>query len=110
MFGSHRRDLKDAHAAHVRALEKLVTFMADEIDYLRAKVAGYPHIPASVPSLNPSGQPPATGGNMYLSEEEEDALALHLNDYLGPGDLAALRDDLGLDITGIELPPLEPDE
>lgn len=83
---------------------KLVEMLAEQVDYLRAKLDGHAYVPASVPSVNPSKQPePLPGHPMYLSEEEEDLLALRLNDYLDDGDLDELR-------TQLNLPSLEPDE
>lgn len=104
MLGSHRRDLKDAHAEHVKALMKLVEMLAEQVDYLRAKLDGHPHISPSAPASNPSAQPePLAGHPMYLSEEEEDLLALRVNDYITDPDLEELR-------TQLNLPSLEPDE
>lgn len=104
LFASHRRDLKDAHEAHVKALMKLVEMLAEQVDYLRAKLDGHPHIPVTRPALNPSSLPePVAGHPLYLSEEEEDMLALQLNDHITDLDLENLR-------TQLNLPALEPDE
>lgn len=83
---------------------KLVEMLAEQVDYLRAKLDGHPHIPATRPALNPSEQPPMQAGHpLFLSDEEEDMLALRLNDYITDPDLEELRAQLNL-------PSLEPDE
>jgi hypothetical protein len=104
LFASHRRDLKEAHEQHVKALMKLVEMLAEQVDYLRAKLDGHPHIPASAPSANPSGLPaPQPGRPLFLSEEEEDLMALRINEYIDDQDLAELQSQLNL-------PSLEADE
>ena len=68
-------DLKDAHEREVKQLMRLVDALAEQIEYLRAQM-GRPNMAREL-GLNPSKQPVVMEGSMpYLSEEEEDLLAL----------------------------------
>lgn len=106
MFGSHRRDLKEAHDRHVRDLYKLVDVLAEQVDYLRAQLNGVGYIKPGTPAANPTHQPVAEPGQpMFLSEEEEELMALRLHDHISEYDLENLRAELDL-----RVPLLEADE
>lgn len=99
MFRPHRADLKEAHEKHVESLMKLVEMLADQVDYLRAVIAQRPYVnPATVQALNPSSlEPVVPGGPSYLTEEEEDILALREFDHISDADVEHLREQLGLE-------------
>lgn len=81
-----------------------VRILADQVDFLRYMLTQVPHMS---PVLQEAmGQPlPAVddGFRPYMSEEEEELLALRLNDHISEQDLAALAEEL-------QLPSLEADE
>jgi len=97
MFSRHRNDLKEAHAAEVAALKMAIQVLADQIDWLRYQLAKEPYIAPSTPAANPTGQPETDPGvRAYLSEEEEEALALHLNGHINEQELRSIQEELGL--------------
>lgn len=97
MFSRHRDDLKEAQAQTIKALQDSIIILADQVEYLRAQVDGRPHVYSGTPSVNPSAQPAVEDGfPKYLSEEEEELLALRLNDHINDLELEQLRADLRL--------------
>ena len=105
----HRADLKEAHAAEVKAMRDTILVQADMIDYFRAKLDGHAYVPSRTPALNPTNQPPAEPGERkWLSEEEEELLALSLNGHISDIELAKLQEGLGM--PGIRLAPSLPDD
>ncbi len=111
MFNRHRQDLKEAHEAVVKAMRDTILVQADMIDYLRSKADGHAYVPMRTPALNPSNQPvadPDPGSRKWLSEEEEELLALQLNGHISELELARLQEGLGM--PGIHLAPDPPDE
>lgn len=95
----HRADLKEAHSAEVRAMRDTILVQADIIDYLRAKLDGHAYVSQRTMAINPTHQPPADpaqGSKKWLSEEEEEILALNLNGHISDLELAHLQDELGL--------------
>lgn len=109
MLGTHRRDLKESHAETIRQMERMIVLLSDEVDYLRHLLDQKAYIRPSTPAANPSGLVPAEPGQkLWLSEEEEDILALRLNDYLDDSDLRDLESLTGAPIR--LAPELEPDE
>jgi type I site-specific restriction endonuclease len=112
MFSSHRRDLKEAHAKHVEALEKLAIVLSDQVDWLRWQLSQKAHVS---PPLFPKEEEEQThakeqAARKWLSEEEEDILALRMNDYLTDADLQELEADLGIPLKVVPVHDLEPDE
>lgn len=105
----HRADLKEAHAGEIKAMRDTILVQADMIDYLRSKLDGHAYVPQRTPALNPTAQPPAEPGERkWLSEEEEELMALRLNGHISELELAQLQDRLGM--PGIHLAPSLPDD
>lgn len=103
MFDRHRSDLKESHALTVKSLQDTILILVDQVEYLRAQLDGRAHVSQARPAVNPSQQPPAAPGlTPYLSEEEEDLLALNLSGHISDQELAELREQL-------HMPQLEPD-
>ena len=97
MFRLHRADLKEAHAAEVKALKLTIEALAEQVEYLRAKLDGHGFVSARVPPANPTGQAEAeVGWPKWMSEEEEDLLALNLNNHITDLELQELRSQLGM--------------
>jgi hypothetical protein len=86
-------DLKEAHEARVRELMRLVDALAEQVEYLRAQL-GRPFA-AKHPGLNPTNQPlvvhEMADVPLHVSEEEEDARALHETGPLDYWELEALK-------------------
>lgn len=100
-------DLKEAHAQEVRALNKVIEALAEQIEYLRATF-GRPHLPSAKGTPGLSWPPPELldlvsddeGGNdlprQYLNEDEEDLIALRENGLISDEELAAVQATLRL--------------
>jgi hypothetical protein len=94
MFRSHRNDLIEARDREVAALKLLVDSLAEQIDYLRS-LMGQPNLTRATSALPRELQGPdlAPGFANYLSEEEEDLIALqeagHINELELEQQLAA---------------------
>lgn len=100
MFANHRRDLKEAHAETIKQMERMIVALSDEIDYLRHLLDDRAYVRPSTPAANPSALLPATPGEkLYLSEEEEEALALKMNGYIDEADWGEIESQLGVEIT-----------
>lgn len=103
MFARHRKDLIDAQERTIKAMQDSIMILVDQVEYLRAQVDGKPHVSMARVAVNPTNQPPAEEGfKKYLSEEEEEAMALHLNGHISDAELADLR-------MQFNMPSLEPD-
>lgn len=107
MFASHRRDLIDAQAKESAALKMVITVLADQVEFLRFQLTQRPHMSASLHAVA-EGAPPAEdpreeGRKMYLSEQEEEILALNLEGHLTGIDLDRLASEF-------DLPSLEASE
>lgn len=85
MFGRHRRDLLEARDREVAALKLVIEALSEQIDYLRI-VMGQPNLSRATSLLPAEEQNPelVEGLHAYLSDEEEDLIALrdagHIND------------------------------
>lgn len=94
LYEARIADLKEAHEARVRELMRLTDALAEQVEYLRAQI-GRPFIAAKHPGLNPSEQLEVPLGvsdfPLHVSEEEEDALALHEAGSLDAWELEALK-------------------
>lgn len=105
----HRADLKEAHEQIVKAMRDTILVQADMIDYLRAKVDGHAYVPARTVAVNPTDQISAEPGERkWLTEEEEELMALELNGHISPLELAQLQERLNM--PGIALAPSLPDD
>lgn len=111
----HREDLKEAQQQTIAAMRDTILVQADMIDYLRAKLEGHGYVPQRTTAINPASQPSAdrTPGDpespkKWLSEEEEELLALNLNGHLSDLELASLQQELGL--PGLTSVPSLPDD
>jgi hypothetical protein len=87
-------DLKEANEANRRDLLKLVDMLAEQIEWLRMS-QGRPNVARMVP-INPTAQPVFESGQPFLSEEEEDILALHENGHISDVQLRDLQEALSL--------------
>jgi len=107
LYEARIADLKEAHAAEVRALDKVIDSLAEQIEYLRATF-GKPHITPSTPTtpglawqgegLTDLGFDPEELQELasrHLSEEEEDLLALRENGLLSSEEYRVARERLG---------------
>lgn len=87
-------DLKEAYAEERRALNKVIDALAEQVEYLRATF-GRPHIAGlpSTPGLAWQGlvepEDDVEGHKLFLSEEEEDLLALRESGLLTKNELEA---------------------
>ena len=101
-------DLNEAHAARVRDLGKLIDVLAEQVEYLRATF-GRPHIASrpTTPGLAWPDKDPypitAETAKRFLSEEEEDILALRENDLISQAEAerlaAALQANIGAPVS-----------
>ena len=116
MFRRHRDDLLAAQENERRAKDQVITVLADQVEWLRWQLNDKAHMspalhelhtqerpqfptPEDIPGFDPDFKP-------YLSEEEEELLALNLNQHISDAELAALREEIG---KVIPFPNLEPD-
>lgn len=101
MFGfknQHRADLIEAQEKTLKAQKMVIDVLAEQVEWLRYQLSGMPHVGSTTAGLNPTDQPVAeVAGRKYLSEEEEDLLALRLNEHITDEDLRALSSELGID-------------
>lgn len=85
-------DLKEAYAEERRALNKVIDALAEQVEYLRATF-GRPHLAGrpSTPGLSWQGavESEVEGHKLFMSEEEEDLLALHESGLLAKHELEA---------------------
>lgn len=108
MFRKHRDDLLDAMERERAAWKMVVTVLADQVEFLRYQVTQTPHMSAALHTLtDPAAVPPpvADGFRPYLTEDEEELLALRINDHIDEVELRKLAEELD-----IPVPSLEPDE
>lgn len=86
-------DLKEAHAGEVRALNKVIEALAEQVEFLRIQLHLAPPQRGPAPDLagSPMAMPDAP---LFLSEEEEEALALHEMGQLSDADLARVQEAL----------------
>ena len=97
MFNRHRQDLKEAQEQTIKAMRDTILIQADMIDYLRSKADGHAFVSTRTPALNPSQMVPAEmDGPKWLTEEEEEILALNLQGRISDHELQKLQADLGL--------------
>jgi hypothetical protein len=97
MRDKHRDDVLRLHEEVTKAMRDTILVQADLIDYMRATADGHAYVPSRTPALNPTQQPPAEpGGRKWLTEEEEEILALNLNGHISDLELAKLQQDLGM--------------
>lgn len=99
LYRKQIEELKEAHEREIRQVVRLADVLAEQVDYLRGQL-GRPNM-TRVASANPTGQPPLQSGEPgWMSEEEEDILALkefgHLNEYEAEQLAEQVRVDLGL--------------
>lgn len=93
LHAAHIADLKDAHAGEIRALNKVIEALAEQVEYLRLQLHMAPRNQEPIPDL--ASSPMATDGfPLYLSEEEEEALALRAEGKLSDADLARVQEAL----------------
>lgn len=97
MRDKHREDVLAMHEAVAKAMRDTLLVQADVIDYLRSKLDGHAYVPSRTPAVNPTEQIPADPGERkWLTEEEEELLALRLNGHINDVELANLQESLGM--------------
>ncbi len=90
------------------AHNKVIQVLVDEVEFLRYLLLNRPHMHPLNPAMAPAeGDAPAPDRPMWLSEEEEDILALRLADHISQTDVDALESELGLHIDADYLEPSE---
>jgi hypothetical protein len=116
VFRRHRDDLLAAQENERIAMNKVITVLADQVEWLRWQLNKTPHMslalhelhqqtgpvmptPQSLPGFDPDFKP-------YMSEEEEELLALRINEHINDQELEALRGEVA---KVIPLASLEPD-
>lgn len=84
MFGRHRRDLLEARDREVAALKLVIEALSEQIDYLRV-LMGQPNLSRAKSVLPVTEQSPelVEGLKAYLSDEEEDLIALRDAGHIG---------------------------
>lgn len=104
----HREDLLAAQENERKALNMVITVLADQIEWLRWQHDKAPHFSTAMRGLTSEQLAPADEPdfNPFMSEEEEELLALRLNDHINDQELQTLREEVG---KVIPLPRLEPD-
>jgi len=109
MFRKHRDDLLDAMERERAAWKMVVTVLADQVEFLRYQVTQTPHMS---PALRDLAEQPTMGAvpvddgfRPYLTEDEEELLALRINDHVSEVELRKLAEELD-----IPVPSLEADE
>jgi hypothetical protein len=109
MFRRHRDDLLSAQENERRAKDQVITVLADQVEYLRYLVSQQPHMSPALRgvTLETPEAPEADGFRPWMSEEEEEMLALNLNEHITDADLEALRGEVA---HVIPLPRLEADD
>ena len=74
-----------------------IDVLAEQVEWLRWQLTQTPHMSQVLRPENPAAQPePEAGFPLFLSEEEEDLLALRLNEHITESDLEAIRGELRL--------------
>jgi hypothetical protein len=95
-------DLKDSREREVKALRLAIDILVDQVDYLRAQVAGQAFISARTPGANPSALPLMRDGTApHMSEEEEELRALHESGHISAHELRELEAELGLHLDAL---------
>lgn len=86
----------------------VVTVLADQVEFLRYMATQTPHMSAALRNIttDPASTPPVDDGfRPYLTEDEEELLALRINDHIDEVELRRLAEELE-----IPVPSLEADE
>lgn len=74
-----------------------IDVLAEQVEWLRWQLTQTPHMSQVLRDENPTEQPLVEDGfPKYLSEEEEDLLAMRLNDHLTESDVEQIRAELRL--------------
>lgn len=115
MFRRHRDDLIASFEREREAMQQSIRILADQVDYLRYQVAvsgqgGGAHMSPVLEELKGNDfnlTADDDGFRPYMTEEEEELLAMRLNDLITEQDLREIQEDLA---PVIKLPTLEPDE
>lgn len=90
------------------AWKMVVTVLADQVEFLRYMATQTPHMSPALHSLtaDPAAAPEAADGyRPYLTEDEEELLALRLGEHIDETRLREIAEELN-----IPVPSLEPDE
>jgi hypothetical protein len=104
MFGRHRRDLLEARDREVAALKLVIEALSEQIDYLRV-LMGQPNLSRAKSVIPAELQSPelVEGLKAYLSEEEEDLMALHANGHIDELEMEQALAQAGLRNTHLTL-------
>lgn len=75
----------------------VIDVLAEQVEWLRWQLTQTPHMSQVLKPVNPTDQPLVEDDfPKYLSEEEEDLLAMRLNDHLTENDVEQIRSELRL--------------
>lgn len=89
------------------ATQQVITVLVEEVEFLRYLLLNRPHMHPLNPAMQATEPDPANDDmRKWLSEEEEELLALRLGDHISQSDIEALESALGLDVH-TELEPSE---
>lgn len=92
-------DLKAAHERETRAWRAVVDVLAEQVEFLRTQIPGRAHYSQTVSRAAGADVSMEMGTPLHLTEEEEELLALRVNERITQDELRQLQDELGLDIT-----------
>lgn len=106
LFRKHRDDLLASMEREREAWRMVVTVLADQVEYLRYMVTKTPHLSPALRNLTAGETQPVgdAGTRPYLTEDEEELLALRINEHIDDARLRELAKELN-----IPVPSLEPD-
>ena len=99
MFRPHRDDLIAAQEKERLAWNATITILCDQIEFLRFQLLKAPHQSPGLQQVYSNfaeDEDEEKRRKMYLSEEEEDMLALRLNDHLDTDDMERLASQFDL--------------
>jgi hypothetical protein len=118
VFRRHRDDLLAAQENERIAMNKVITVLADQVEWLRWQLNKAPHMSPALRDLHMQTAPvmptPDTLEGFdpnfvpYMTEEEEEMLALRINDHITDLELEALRGEVAKVIPLFPTPDLDP--
>lgn len=92
-------DLKEAHEREIKALRLMIDALAEQIDYLRVQLNQSPRAREAIPGLAESPMV-EDGLPLFLTEEEEEAIALRQAGLISEADLERIQQGLNEQFLG----------